>query len=67
MKRYSRKLMKLSMLAGLCGGILPASTCSVRDLRDAILSGGISFLEGTVQDSLKVLLPLPEVLEDLGE
>ena len=67
MKRLSRVSSKLSMLAGLCGGILPASTCSVRDLRDAILSGGISFLEDTVQDSLKVLLPLPEVLEDLGE
>jgi len=67
MRRLARKLMKLSMLAVLCGGILPASTCSVRDLRDAILSGGISFLEGTVQDSLEVLLPLPAALEDLRE
>ncbi len=67
MNRLSRKLMKLSMLAGLCGGILPASTCSVRDLRDAILSGGIGFLEGTVQDSLEALLPLADALEDLGE
>ncbi len=67
MKRLSRRLMKLSMLAGLCGCILPASTCSIRDLRDAILSGGISFLEGTVQDSLGVLLPLPDALEDLGD
>lgn len=57
--RWARRWM---IITTLTMGTLYASSCSLRDLRDASLSGGLKFVSGTVTDSLGLLFPFTDLL-----
>jgi len=57
--RLARRMLMLSSLAM---GSVYASSCSMRDLRDAAISGGLGFVSDSVAASLGLLFPFVDLL-----
>jgi hypothetical protein len=57
---------KWIMVAALCMGPIYSSSCSMRDIRDAALEGGVNFVKGGVEDALGALFPINALLDALN-
>jgi len=57
--RWARRWL---LVTTITMGTLYTSSCSLRDLRDATVSGGLKFVSGTITDSLGLLFPITDLL-----
>jgi len=62
MNRKSRLIRKMMLLTVAVMGTSYAASCSLRDIRDSVLSGGEGFVKSTITSSLGILFPLTDLI-----
>ena len=63
MNRTMRWARTMLMVTTMMMGSLYAAGCSLRDVRDAAASGGLSFVSGNVTDLLGIFFPITDFFQ----
>lgn len=62
MIRTLHRMRILALLSTLTMGSVSAGGCSLRDIRDAAVAGGLDFISNRITDALSALFPFTDLL-----